>query len=67
MPKSCLIKPLYAEPTALRPDVGVLDKVELREEPVWQKEPVICNGNTIKLVAEAVSTNWQDDYAIKVE
>ncbi|MEB3340666.1 hypothetical protein [Okeania sp.] len=54
------------EITALRPDVIVLDKSELIKEPLWQKEPVICNGNIIKLVAEVVSKNWQDDYAIKV-
>lgn len=67
VPKNCLIKPLYAEATALRPDVVVLDKAELGQEPLWQKEPVICNGSTIKLVAEVVSGNWQDDYARKVE
>ena len=67
IPKNCLIKPLAAEATALRPDVIVLDKAKLNQEPLWQKEPVICNGNTIKLVAEVVSTNWQDDYARKIE
>lgn len=67
VPKTCLIKPLYAEATALRPDVVVLDKAELGSEPLWQKEPVICKDSTIKLVAELVSTNWQDDYARKVE
>lgn len=68
VPKNCLIKPLVAEATALRLDVVVfLDKAELSKEPLWQKEPVICNGSTIKLVAEVVSTNWQDDYARKVE
>lgn len=67
IPKTCLIKPLYAEATALRPDVVVLDKAELGSEPLWQKEPVICKDSTIKLVAEVVSTNWQDDYARKVE
>ncbi|MEG4507637.1 Uma2 family endonuclease [Microcoleus sp. F6_B4] len=67
VPKNCLIKPLYAEAAALRPDVVVLDKSELCQESLWQKEPVICNGSTIKLVAEVVSTNWQDDYARKVE
>ncbi len=67
IPKTCLIKPLNAEATALRPDVIVLDQEELNQEPLWQKEPVICNGSTIKLVAEVVSTNWQDDYARKVE
>ncbi|MBE9037278.1 Uma2 family endonuclease [aff. Roholtiella sp. LEGE 12411] len=67
IPKTCLIKPPAAEATALRPDVIVIDKAELNKEPLWQKEPIICNGNTIKLVAEVVSTNWQDDYARKVE
>ena len=56
-----------AKATAFRPDVIVLDKVKLNQEPLWQKEPIICNGNTIQLVAEVVSTNWQDDYARKVE
>ncbi|MEH2328198.1 Uma2 family endonuclease [Nostoc sp.] len=67
VPKTSLIKPPAAEATALRPDVIVLDKAELSKEPLWQKEPIICNGNTIKLIAEVVSTNWQDDYARKVE
>ncbi|MBC1237235.1 MULTISPECIES: Uma2 family endonuclease [Nostoc] len=67
VPKTCLIKPPAAEATALRPDVIVLDKEQLANEPLWQKQPIICNGNTIKLVAEVVSTNWQDDYARKVE
>ena len=67
VPKTCLIKPLSVEATALRPDVVVLDKAELSQEPLWHKEPVICSGNTIQLVAEVVSTNWQDDYARKVE
>ena len=67
IPKTCLIKPPAAEATALRPDVIVLDKAKLSLEPLWQKEPIICKGNTIQLVAEVVSTNWQDDYARKVE
>ncbi|MEH2283143.1 MAG: Uma2 family endonuclease [Nostoc sp.] len=67
VPKTCLIKPPASVATALRPDVIVLDQAELSKEPLWQKEPIICNGNTIKLVAEVVSTNWQDDYARKVE
>ncbi|WP_353928893.1 Uma2 family endonuclease [Okeanomitos corallinicola TIOX110] len=86
IPKTCLIKPPAAQATALRPDIIVLDKATLSQEPLWQKEPIICNGNTIKLVAEVVSqcvarvlrveatdepvrvsSNWQDDYARKVE
>lgn len=54
-------------PTALRPDVIVLDETQLSQEPFWQTEPVITNGASIPLVVEVVSTNWQDDYARKVE
>ncbi|GBF78884.1 Uma2 family endonuclease [Aphanothece sacrum] len=67
IPKNCLIKPPAAEATALRPDVIVLDEDQLKMEPLWQREPIITNGRTIKLVVEVISTNWQDDYARKVE
>jgi Uma2 family endonuclease len=53
---------------ASRPLCGiVLDEAKLAREPLWQKEPIVCNGNTIELVVEVVSTNWQDDYARKIE
>jgi Uma2 family endonuclease len=71
-PKNCLIKPPAAEATALRPDVIVLDEAQLCHEPLWQKEPITMRGESmrgesIKLVVEVISTNWQDDYARKVE
>ena len=62
----CLIKLLGAE-TAFRPDLIVLDKTQLANEPLWKQEPVITSGNSIKLIVEIVSTNWQNDYARKVE
>jgi Uma2 family endonuclease len=67
VPETCLIKPLYPEATALRPDVVVLDKTELGSKPIWQEEPMICKDSTNKLVAEVVITTWQDNYARKVE
>jgi Uma2 family endonuclease len=67
IPKNCLIQPPAAEATALRPDVIVLDRPALVQEPLWQKEAIICNGCSIQLVVEVVSTNWQDDYARKLE
>jgi Uma2 family endonuclease len=67
IPKSCLIKPPAAEATALRPDVVVLDEAYLGAEPLWEREPILTSGKSIKLVVEVVSTNWQDDYARKVE
>ncbi|UBF25930.1 Uma2 family endonuclease [Kovacikia minuta CCNUW1] len=67
IPKNCLIRPPDTEATALRPDVILLDEADLAEEPLWTKQPVLTSGKAIRLVAEVVSTNWQDDYARKVE
>lgn len=67
VPKTCLIQPPATAATALCPDVIVLDEVALRAEPLWQREPIITSGTAIELVVEVVSTNWQDDYARKVE
>ncbi len=66
IPHRCLIQPLGVD-TAFRPDVIVLDETCLSNEPLWQQEPVITFGSTIKLAVEVVSTNWQNDYARKVE
>jgi Uma2 family endonuclease len=65
-PARCLIKPLGTS-IAFRPDVVVLDKAEITNEPLWQDEPVITLGTSIKLVIEVVSTNWQNDYARKLD
>ena len=62
----CLIK-LLGTQTAFRPDVIVLDQTQLINEPLWQQQPIITLGNSIKLIAEIVSTNWQNDYARKAE
>lgn len=66
LPHRCLIKLLGTE-TAFRPDVIVLDQTQLNNEPLWQQEPIVTLGSSIKLVAEVVSTNWQNDYARKFE
>jgi Uma2 family endonuclease len=66
VPHRCLIKPL-AIGTGFRPDVIVLDRAELAKEPLWQREPVVTLGSTVKFVAEGVSSNWQNDYARKFE
>ena len=67
IPKTCLIQPPAATATALRPDVVMLDQAALSLEPRWRQEPVITLGQSIVMVVEVVSTNWQDDYARKVE
>ncbi len=66
IPYRCLIKVLGTN-TAFRLDVIVLNRTQLVNEPLWQKEPVITLGRSIELIVEVVSTNWQNDYARKVE
>ena len=66
IPHRCLIKPL-ANQTGFRPDVIVLDRAALPQEPLWASQPVVTLGSTIKFVAEVVSGNWQNDYARKLE
>jgi Uma2 family endonuclease len=67
IPRTCLIRPFADAVTARRPDIVVLDETVLSNEPLWQQEPVITLGRSIKLVVEVVSTNWETDYARKVE
>lgn len=67
IPRTCLIRPFAETATARRPDIVVLDETVLHHEPFWEQEPVIALGRSIKLVVEVVSTNWETDYARKVE
>lgn len=67
IPRTCLIRPLADVVTARRPDGVVLDELALGDEPRWEREPVIVLGASVKLVVEVVSTNWETDYARKVE
>lgn len=67
IPRTCLIRPFSDTATARRPDIVVLDEPMLQYEPLWQQEPVITLGRSIKLVVEIVSTDWETDYARKVE
>ncbi len=67
IPRTCLIRSSGETATARRPDIVVLDETALVNEPLWEREPVITLGRSIKLAVEVVSTNWETDYARKVE
>ena len=64
IPKNCLLKP-PAPRSGYIPDVAVIDRAYIRDEPLWKKSSVIQNGKTVPLVIEVVSTNWRDDYGHK--
>ena len=65
IPQSCLIKPLRVGEGYL-PDIIVLDREKVKTDPYWKKYSSLCTGDAIKLIVEVVSTNWQDDYLIKL-
>ena len=64
IPRECIIK--VSEDTGYEPDVIILDRAALEAEPLWEKASTVQDGASIKLVIEVVSTNWQDDYEVKL-
>ncbi|QLE51408.1 Uma2 family endonuclease [Nostoc sp. C057] len=66
IPKECVIKSINTD-SGYEPDVIVLDRQAVIDEPRWKKESIITRGSSVKLVVEVVSTNWSDDYALKLE
>ncbi|MCC3467465.1 MAG: Uma2 family endonuclease [Microcoleus sp. PH2017_06_SFM_O_A] len=65
IPGDCLLK-LSRNEAGYQPDVIVLDRTALANEPRWKKESIITMGSSVRLAVEVVSTNWQDDYLVKV-
>lgn len=64
IPRECIVKP--SDDRGYEPDVIVLDRAALETEPLWERASTVQNGASIKLVIEVVSTNWQDDYEVKL-
>lgn len=48
------------------PDAIVLDRTSIGLDPRWERESIITLATSIKLVVEVVSTNWRDDYLLKL-
>jgi Uma2 family endonuclease len=64
IPKECVIK--ITNDTGYEPDIIVLDETLIADEPRWERESIITLGQSVKLVVEVVSTNWRDDYLVKL-
>lgn len=64
IPRECILK--LADDTGYEPDVIVLNRTQLPDEPRWERESIITLGKSIKLIVEVVSTNWDDDYIYKL-
>ncbi|MHC5937421.1 Uma2 family endonuclease [Nostoc sp.] len=65
IPKTALIKLTKSE-SGYSPDVLLLNRPNLVNEPLWKKESTVSLAESIPLVVEVVSTNWDDDYYTKL-
>jgi Uma2 family endonuclease len=66
IPKECVVKASLE--SGYEPDTIVLDEREVaNNESRWEKESIIMQGTSVRLVVEVISTNWSDDYALKLE
>ncbi len=61
IPTDFIVKSVDSQ-SGFEPDVTIANEQSLKDESRWEQESIITLGNTIPLVIEIVSTNWQDDY-----
>jgi len=64
--KTVLVKPPKSE-SAYSPDVLLLNRSQLPNEPLWKKQSTVTQAASIPFVIEVVSTNWRVDYLTKVK
>ncbi len=64
IPNQVIVRPPEKD-SGYFPDVLVLNRANLANEPLWKKQSIVSLGTSIPLVIEVVSTNWRDDYYLK--
>ncbi|MCC5606104.1 Uma2 family endonuclease [Nostoc sp. CHAB 5834] len=64
IPNQAIVRPPEKDSGYL-PDVLVLNRANLANEKLWQKQSTVSLGASIPLAIEVVSTNWRDDYYLK--
>lgn len=64
IPNQVIVKPPEKD-SGYFPDVLVLNRANLENEPLWKKKSTLSLGASIPLAIEVVSTNWRDDYYLK--
>ena len=65
IPPKALVKPSNKE-TGYNPDLLIIDRSQLKFEPLWEKKSTLIRGASVPLIIEVVSTNWRDDYGYKL-
>lgn len=64
IPNKVIVKPPQKD-TGYFPDILVLNRANLINEPLWKKASTLTSAASIPLIIEVVSTNWRDDYYFK--
>lgn len=65
IPKTALVKP-PRKSSGYSPDVILINDANLQNEELWEKESTVTQSESIPLIIEVVSTNWEDDYYTKL-
>jgi len=65
IPNKTLVKPENKH-SGYFPDVLLLNRSNLINEPLWEDKSTVSSPESIPLVIEVVSTNWRDDYHKKL-
>jgi Uma2 family endonuclease len=66
LPSQAFVKVPDAE-SAYLPDVLILKRSNLVNEPLWEKQSTVTQGDSVVIAIEVVSTNWRVDYFTKVK
>ncbi len=64
IPNKVIVRPPEKD-SGYFPDLLVLNRANLVNETLWQKQSILSLGASIPLAIEVVSTNWRDDYYLK--
>ena len=64
IPNQVIVRPPEKD-SGYFPDLLVLNRENLVNEALWQKQSILSLGASIPLAIEVVSTNWRDDYYLK--
>ncbi len=65
IPKTVLVKPPNKS-SGYFPDIVLINDANLHNEDLWEKESTVTQSESIPLIIEVVSTNWEDDYYTKL-
>ena len=66
LPSQAFVKVPDAESACL-PDILILKRSNLANEPLWEKQSTVTQGDSVVIAIEVVSTNWRVDYFTKVK